>query len=142
MNMKTLLKYTLFCMALGLAVSGPAQAQRAEVMEAVKLLKMEVRRDKNIVENPMNITNLKKTRATLSAGFRKKEKLLADLKKHMPAAAKKAVEIIEETLIDEKKIAQSPRITHRHRKGAYYTIKENIAKKEQALNIFNGWLGG
>ncbi len=140
--MKILLKYTLFCLAFGLVASGPAQAQRAEAIEAVKLLKAEVERDKGLVDNPMNITNLKQTRATLSIGLARKEKLLADLKRRMPAAAKGAVRIIEETLIDERKITQSTRITHRYRKGAYNTIKKNIAKKEEALNILDSWLGG
>lgn len=142
------MKNTGVILALGVCIalfSAPARAGNyvgtVAVQAAADTLESEIERDRRLTGGPMNIARLRQTRQTLSRSVAEKEKIAAGLEEFRDSAIKRAVEIFSEVLDQEKEIAGSQGITQRHKRITYYTLRENIPRKETALNAFKKWLG-
>lgn len=138
-------------LTVSMALAGMAGAQTihsgeydpqiySAVEEAVEILKSEIKRDEWAISSPMNVQRLRDVRDKLSEDLPKKEKTLKTLQKSEDKELSDIVKMFSKTAEDEREIADSPRVTHSSRRGAYNTIKENLPGKKEALETFEKWL--
>lgn len=135
----------LFMAVLVPLLSAPAQAKEYKgtlaVQAAAETLESEIERDRRLTDGPMNIIRLRQTRQALAGAISNKEKIAAGLKEFEDTALKRAIEIFSEILEQEREIAAAQGITQRHKRITYYTLRDNIPRKESALTAFKKWLG-
>ena len=112
-----------------------------DVKAAVNILEKEIERDKTLIAPVMSGNQLRKVRAMLADGLKKKEPLAKSMGKHRRPAIDKAIKIFISTAEDERKITKGATVSHRLKRQAYYTIKNNIPRKETALLLFKNWNG-
>lgn len=136
---------TIFVALAATATFAGAQGQREpiyyDVTAAVKILKMEIERDKALIAPVMWASQLRKVKARLAVDLKDKELLAEKLGKHRRPAIDQAIQIFISTAEDERKITKGAAVYYRLRRLAYYTLKDNIPRKETALRIFKNWLG-
>ncbi len=106
------------------------------------VLTKEVERDKETIAFEMNFTRLKQTRMAIKSKMDDRMMLAERANKLEVSAIERAIEIFNETGEDETKIIEEQRKSTRIRRNTYYTIKDNIPKKEKAIYILEQWLAG
>ncbi len=145
--MKRTFLFKALCVAGIAATAATANAQVSgaiyhNVRAATQTLKSEIERDEKIVGRIMTVVNLRNTRKLLTEGLERKEQLARKLVKFRRPAIQRAIELFAQTAEDERKIVKGVSVSHRHKRNAYSTIKDNIPKKKKALRIFESWLEG
>lgn len=125
--------------------AAPAQAGKYKgtlaVQAAVEMLEAEIERDRRLTDGPMNIIRLRQARRALAGAVAEKEKVAAGLEEFEDTVLERAIEAFSEILEQEKEIAASQGITQRYKRITYYTLRDNIPRKEFALTAFKKWLG-
>jgi len=122
-----------------------AQSARGPIYDyvnsAVDVLKMEIKRDRELIKPAMWGNQLRKVRRTLTKDLKEKEPLAENLTKYRRPALDQAIKIFKSTAEAERKLTEGKTVSFRLRHQAYYTLRDNIPRKETALRIFKNWLG-
>ncbi|VAX17865.1 hypothetical protein MNBD_NITROSPINAE04-2729 [hydrothermal vent metagenome] len=122
-----------------------AQSARGEIYDYVKsaadILTVEIKRDRELIKPAMWGNQLRKVRKRLVKDLKDKEPLGERLKKYKRPALDQAIKIFISTAEAERKLTKGKTVSFRLRHQAYYTLRDNIPRKETALNIFKNWLG-
>ncbi len=122
-----------------------AQSARGEIYDhvnsAVDILTMEIKRDRELIKPAMWGNQLRKVRKTLAKDLEFKEPVAQSLTKYQKPALNQAIKIFISTAEAERKITKGKTVSFRLRHQAYYTLRDNIPRKQTALRIFKNWLG-
>lgn len=110
-----------------------------DVNKAIIILQKEIERDRRLVQPRMTGSHLRKTREELKTGLKKKEPLAKSLQKYRRPAIDQAIKLFARVTEDEREIVKNMSVSHRNKRNAYNTLKNNIPRKEKALRIFKNW---
>ncbi|VAX21245.1 hypothetical protein MNBD_NITROSPINAE03-1241 [hydrothermal vent metagenome] len=145
MNRSFFVKFFFILISIAAATFTGAQSERGEIEDYVKsavdILTMEIKRDRELIKPAMWGNQLRKVRKTLVKDLEFKEPLAQNLAKYQKPALDQAIKIFISTAEAERKLTKGKTVSFRLRHQAYYTLRDNIPRKQTALRIFKNWLG-
>ncbi len=103
--------------------------------KGIKLMKYEIQRDEEVASRKIRIPGLRQLRLTLKKDISAKENLLNDLKL-LPPTSQNKMGALQNTLDQEKKIAQGAQTSSRVRRVTRGIIKGMVPVKKNILASF------
>jgi len=135
----TLMFFHLMCQ--GSASAAQYHSARSAAQGAVDVLDEEIRRDEEIISFKMNVTRLKQTRMTLAAGLQNKRDVINGFARYPAPGLERAITTLSKTLEDEESIANDWKIGPSVVINTGRRLRNNLKKKEAALQMFSEFLG-